>query len=282
MQLKFYTPDCFADGESFGAATFGFVGSEDPAVPAAVEAPQELRGFAVSGTYAHCLASIPDGAWQAGIVLLGNKGGENAFVRALAEKTHAPLTGGAAAFRAPEHAGLITGRGQAAVFLIADERYDCEVLCENIHHDILETCTLSFTDPRVIDRINGEDALTWLQARKARLGLAPEDFEHLTLTDSHGINAHLSRQGGNLLSGRDVAAQMTLRYVPADQVLPRMRAFYDDADAVIFGCAGLKGILPGTLNTPGTGLFMFGEVCTAGGVSEFGNLMLSKLRLRRR
>lgn len=33
--------------------------------------------------------------------------------------------------------------------------------------------------------------------------------------------------------------------------------------------------------TPGAGLFMFGEVVTLEGVSEFGNLMLSKLIIRK-
>ena len=72
---------------------------------------------------------------------------------------------------------------------------------------------------------------------------------------------------------------MYLRYVQEEKVQERMRAFYDDRDAIIFGCAGLKGILKEALHTEGIGLFMFGEVCTKGEVSEFGNLMLSKIRV---
>ena len=73
-----------------------------------------------------------------------------------------------------------------------------------------------------------------------------------------------------------------LRLAKPDTVLPRMQAFYDDPDALIFGCAGLKGILPAELHSPGLGLFLFGEVCTVNGQAEFGNLMLSKLRITKR
>ena len=129
-----------------------------------------------------------------------------------------------------------------------------------------------------------------------KAGRQVKDIAFVMATHYHpdhcGLIGELQRHGAGLIlpecqrafvhASDPIFDRDRLRYVPADQVLPRMRAFYDDKDAVIFGCAGLKGILPGTLNTPGTGLFMFGEVCTAGGVSEFGNLMLSKLRLRRR
>ncbi len=283
MKLRFFTPACGVSGQTFGAASFGFVGCEDENAPNETVYPEELRGTVVCGTYAQCLQQIPEGPWQAGIVLLGNAGGENAFIHALAERTHAPLTGGAAAFYAQDQArGLITGRSEAAVFMIADERFDVSVCCQNIHRDILGTHTLSFSDPRIVDRIDGEDACAWFARQKARFGLAPEDFEHLTLADENGVNAHLSVREGKLCSGRDVRPQMLLRYAAADQVLPRMRAFYDDPGAIVFGCAGLKGILPGKLGTDSMGLFLFGEVCTTEHGSEFGNLMLSKLRLRRR
>ena len=46
-----------------------------------------------------------------------------------------------------------------------------------------------------------------------------------------------------------------------------------------FGCAGLGGILDRPLDTPSLGLLLFGEVCTVDDHAEFGNLMLSKLRI---
>ena len=163
--------------------------------------------------------------------------------------------------------------------LLEDERYQFEAVTENLHTTLLERCTLTFSDPRVIDTINGCDALAWYQKMRAALGFGETDFEHVTLTDPLGVNAHLSCEGGKLVSGRDLCPQMTLRLAKPETVLPRMQAFYDDADALIFGCAGLKGILPAELHSPGLGLFLFGEVCTVNGQAEFGNLMLSKLRI---
>ncbi|MBR5871268.1 MAG: AAA family ATPase, partial [Clostridia bacterium] len=58
-----------------------------------------------------CLEQATEGPWQAGIVLLGNAGGENTFVRVLAEKVQAPLVGGSGAIH-PEtgESALVTGR----------------------------------------------------------------------------------------------------------------------------------------------------------------------------
>ena len=92
-----------------------------------------------------------------------------------------------------------------------------------------------------------------------------------------GDNAHLSCVDGVIKSGRDVNETMLLRRVDHAKVYDAMRAFYDDADAIVFGCAGLSGLLDKPLDTDSLGLFLFGEVCTVNGISEFGNLMLSKL-----
>ena len=75
---------------------------------------------------------------------------------------------------------------------------------------------------------------------------------------------------------------MKLRYVKQETVYETMRAFYDDEDAIVFGCAGLSGLLEKPLDTKSLGLFLFGEVCTVNGKPEFGNLMLSKLKIRRK
>ena len=96
MKMIFYTPVCGrADG--FGAASFGFAGAEDETALNKVVCPFDIEGMVVSGKYTECLKNIPDGKWQAGIVLLGNAGNENEFIKALAEKTGTPLVGGAAA-----------------------------------------------------------------------------------------------------------------------------------------------------------------------------------------
>lgn len=278
MKMTFYTP---ANGEvgTFGAASFGFAGAENENAEAYRVCADDLEGVVLTGSYAQILDAVPAGEWQAGVVLLGNGGNENAFVRALAEKTKAPLTGGAAAMHpVTGERALVTGRGEAAVFLIRDPRYTVEVVSQNIHTSILGEHRITFSG-RWIDEIDGEPAKPWLEAQKAKLGIAATDFEHLTFSDAYGINAHLSEVDGRIFSGRDLEETMILRHVPHETVQTAMQAFYTDADAVVFGCAGLKGILDAGLSCDGTGLFMFGEVCTIDGHSDFGNLMLSKLRI---
>ena len=276
MNLTFFTPSALDPSQEFGAASFGFVGAEDPSAANCKQSPMEIDGTILHGSYEEILAALPKGDFQAGIVLLGNAGGENEFIRTLSSRLCIPLTGGAAAFT--DESGLICGGGQAAVALLRDPGYDIRVVSENIHTP-LSRHTIGFTDPRQIDTIDGENALSWYTEKRKELGLSEEDFEHLTLTDPWGINAHLSVAEGRLCSGRDVEAEMELRYVAPDAVYPKMQAFYDDPSAIIFGCAGLKGILPRNLTTRGLGLFMFGEVCTIGSHSDFGNLMLSKLQI---
>lgn len=280
MKIKFYTPSHGIERETFGAATFGFVGSEDERICSSIEFLEDIKGTLICGSYKECLEQIPDGPWQAGIVLLGNAGGENEFVHALRKKVGAPLVGGGAAIDpVTGESGLITGGDQAAVFLINDDRYDFKVCCENIHYDILGEYELTYTDARVIDCIDGQDANQWLREKKAEMGISEADFEHLTFTDSNGINAHLSEKNGKICSGRDLQPRMYLRYVQEEKIQERIQSFYDDKNAIVFGCAGLKGILKEALHTEGIGLFLFGEVCTKGEVSEFGNLMLSKIKI---
>ena len=280
MKIGFYTPESGVNKECFGCASFGFVGQWDPAQQGFCALGQELQGDLVFGSYTHCLENIPDKQYQAAIVLLGNAGGENDFVHQLAKKVKAPLVGGGAAIHpVTGETAMITGQQQAAVFLVNDPRYNFEVCCENIHADLLGEHEIGFTDARQMDTVDGIDAVAWLVQKKAEFNLPAEDFEHLTFSDLNGINAHLSMVDGKIRSGRDLQHTMQLRYVPQDRVRERIAAFYDDPNAVVFGCAGLKGLLYEPLSSAGTGLFLFGEVCTKDGISEFGNLMLSMLRI---
>ena len=283
MDLIFVTPVQELLPGAFGAASYGMTGCWDPAAPNTQRFARDVRGTALTGSYADILAQLPASAPQAAIVLFGNAGGENAFLRELHRRLPCPMAGGAAAIDpVTGRSHLIPGGGEAAVLLLEDERYQFEAVTENLHTTLLERCTLTFSDLRVIDTINGCDALAWYREQRAALGFGETDFEHVTLTDPLSVNAHLSCEGGKLVSGRDLCPQMTLRLAKPDTVLPRMQAFYDDPDALIFGCAGLKGILPAELHSPGLGLFLFGEVCTVNGQAEFGNLMLSKLRITKR
>lgn len=282
-QLTFTTTGCWDDASGFGCASLGLAGICANEERRVVSYSKELEATELTGTYEQILDAVRDNTQtvQAAIVVFGNAGGENQFLGRLQQHLHCPMVGGGAAIDgATGRKGLIPGGGEAAVLLITDDRYTYEAKTQCIHDRILETCTLTFDDPRTIKTINGEDAAAFYGRKRRELGLSETDFEHLTLSDPRNVNAHLSMADGKLKSGRDVAETMLLRYVDHKTVYDTMRRFYDDPDAIVFGCAGLSGLLDKPLDTGSLGLFLFGEVCMAEGYAEFGNLMLSKLLIR--
>jgi hypothetical protein len=78
----------------------------------------------------------------------------------------------------------------------------------------------------------------------------------------------------------DEIVAITVKY-PIKDVLSQMQDFYRDDHAIVFGCAGLREIMPSSITTNSIGLFMFGEVYYAEGRADFGNLMLSKVRFNK-
>lgn len=274
-KLTFATPAAWHTVKNFGCATLYFANTEAPV--ATYE--KTLQGEILTGTYKEILEGAKRiGKADAAIVVFGNAGGENQFLEKLYNIVSCPMVGGGAAFA--DKPGLIPGAGEAAVFFIQDARYVFSTKTRCIHETLVEDCTLELNDLRTICTINGCDAKEYLAQKKAELGLKETDFEHLTLTDSRGVNAHLSCVDGIIKSGRDLQERMELRYVPHEAVYDRIRKFYDDSDAIIFGCAGLGGLLDKPLQTDNLGLFLFGEVCTVEDGPEFGNLMLSKLIIK--
>lgn len=277
MKLTFATPEKWKEATGFGCATQRFAGAwSDPAIY-----ENDLRGTVLTGTYESILEQAQKiQKADAAIVVFGNAGGENAFLRRLQNILNCPMVGGGAAFT--DTPGLVTGNGEAAVFVIDDDRFTYETVTQCVHEELVAECALVLEDARTIRTINGQDAVSYLQEKKAAYGIPATDFEHMTLTDKLGVNAHLSLADGKIKSGRDLCEVMDLRRVPHEKVTEMAKAFYDDKDAIVFGCAGLGGILDEIPNTPSLGLFLFGEVCTVDGVAEFGNLMLSKLRIQKR
>ena len=284
-QLTFTTTGCWEQAKGFGCASLGLPGRCTNDEAAVVTYPRELESQVLTGSYAQILsdAAAIEKPAQAAIVVFGNAGGENAFMAELQKIIRCPMVGGGAAIDgATGKAGLIPGDGPAAVLVITDNRYSFTAVTENIHNEILGEVKLTTADPRTILTIDQMDAAQFLSDRKAEFGIPETDFEHLTISDHLGVNAHLSCVDGVIKSGRDVHDTMLLRRVDHSRVYDAMRAFYDDPDAIVFGCAGLSGLLDKPLDTNSLGLFLFGEVCTVNGVAEFGNLMLSKLVIRER
>lgn len=284
-QLSFTTTGAWDYAEGFGCASLGLAGVCSNDQNRVITDDRALEALELTGTYEQILCQAEAAAVaqsvHAAVVVFGNAGGENQFLARLQQFLHCPIVGGGAAIDGKTgRKGLIPGGGEAAVLLITDERYTYETATWCIHDTILETCKLTLEDPRTILTINGEDAVAFYNRKRQELGLPETDFEHMTLSDLRNVNAHLSIADGKLRSGRDVAETMLLRCVDHGRVYDRIRDFYEDEDAVVFGCAGLSGILDQPLDTKSLGLFLFGEVCMADGYAEFGNLMLSKLIIR--
>lgn len=282
--LCFTTTGAWDLSTGFGCASLGLPGVCDNSENTISAREIPAKSVALTGTYAEILAGAKAVAETetvyAAIVVFGNAGGENAFLADLYKIISCPMVGGGAAIDGPTgRKGLIPGDGEGAALLFTDDRFTYETQTQCIHNHIIKTCQLTTADPRTILTIDGEDAAKFLANKKAELGLQAEDFEHLTLSDMNDVNAHLSCVDGVIKSGRDVHEQMKLRYVEQKDVYETMRAFYEDAEAIVFGCAGLSGLLDQPLTTKALGLFLFGEVCTVNGKPEFGNLMLSKLKI---
>ena len=280
-KIVFYMPKHVPSDDIFGSATLGFAGNPGCACDFAVEYCKAPKGIVLNGDYETILSDIPNQNYIAAIVLFGNAGGENAFVQKLFEKVKCPVVGGGAAMDG-ERGGLIAGGGKASVFLITDERFEARVATKNIHGYVLGPCKVDFfeTNPRVVTAIDGIEPREWLTKQKSALGICENDFEHFTLSDINGVNAHLSWDGKNIVSGRDLEHDMIARYVKPEEVYQSVLDFYnDDENTIVFGCAGIKGITGEIPKISSLGLYMYGEVSTTEHGAEFGNLMLSKLTL---
>jgi hypothetical protein len=279
--IAFYEPKYKPEEDMFGAATLGFAGKPTNKGDAICQFPISLQGIRLNGSYQEILSKIPEKEYKLAIVLLGNTGGENVFVLELSKKLNCPIIGGGAAMDG-ERGGLIAGAGQVSVLLIDDQNYDVQIEMKNIHTHVLGTCKVDFDDPRVIKTIDGMEPALWLKNQKEILGIDETDFEHFTLSDKAGVNAHLSMNGNLIVSGRDLESEMLIRYVKPEEVYESVYSFYnDEEDAIIFGCAGLKAITGEITPIKSLGLYLFGEICMAEDRAVFGNLMLSKVRLHK-
>jgi len=278
-----YTEKTETEGIDYGCLTYGFSDCNEGVRTADLPYTQKVFG----GTYDEIIAFAEKEGSQAraAIVMTDGAGGENEFVLRLSKKLKCPVVGGGAARAFGKSGdGLFGGPVSSAAkqadicLLFGDTPVQSAMF--NIHTHIVGECTLELDGPRILKKIDGEDAAQFLRAKKEELGFAEQDFEHLTFSSLAGVNAHLSEDGGIIKSGRDLDEKMILRYVTADEVQGRMEEFYNEKpNSLVFGCAGLKGITPDAFECRNTGLFLFGEICALDGVSEFGNLMLSRIEI---
>ena len=284
MRIAFYGPHCRKiNGDVFGSMTYGFTDTD--VFSEEVRHYTDLEGDSVYGSYEECLSLARSSGekTKAAVIFTNNMGGENAFVEALSGVLACPVAGGGAAIGDdPTVGSLPLQDARAGLFCITDPRVSIKAEYENIHSHIIGEYELGFTDPRVLDTVNGENAADFLRTIKTRYGFAENDFEHITFSTMEGINAHLNRNDGiNIRSGRDLQQRMLLRYVDANEVQDRIERFYSERNTVVFGCAGLRGIMDHSFRAESFGGFFFGEICFVNNHADFGNLMLSRLHIER-
>lgn len=286
MKIGFYLPDKEPPKGVFGCASLGMTGRSEGGEPDRVLLPYDLAGCHIYGTYSEAmeqLKKLPEkSSIQAAIILFGNAGREEWFLEMFSDVLNCPAVGGGAAMDAHGRSGLISHGTEVNIFLITDDRYEYQVSMKNIYPKVLEEVRLELGGKRKVLQINGAKAASWLAQKKAEAGLAETDFEHMTLTTFDGVNAHLSVQNGEIVSGRNLEEKMQLRYIRPEEVQHAVNEFYQEPDSLVFGCAGIKGMLEKEIVTLSPGLFLFGEVCTVMGMPMFGNLMLSKLKITKK
>jgi hypothetical protein len=295
--LLFYTPEHDESGEQgFGCASLGFTSSEgwvDPLATARTAFAYDIEGILLNGNLDHVGARIDNvtGDVKGGIVLFGNCGREETLLDKLAERFPGkPFAGGSSVIGDDGRKGrLLPANGEVSLLLITDDRFELATQFENVHQEIVAEADVCGSEPRYIrdvvlqdgTRLSLHELMSQIAAEK---GVTTGLTERITISASDGRNIHLVPDGKCYFCGANLPQDrhILVRYTDKQNVYARMRAFYADTDAIIFGCAGLKSMLDDNQFLTGSGsigLFMHGEVAVISGKAQFANLTLSKLKL---
>jgi hypothetical protein len=292
--FAFHTPQhapAHAEG-TFGCASHGFAAKDvwrEPSEAAYAVWPPSLPGKLVAGTYAEVLRAFADLSFKpaAAIVLFAHGAGVEAFLEDFQKQFPCvPVAGGGAALGAGQSVGeLLPQAADVAVLLIRDGQWRVDTL--NVHDRTGRIFEFRAAGPRTISHLREEKDGDWLPAATVFRALQVEyrraeaDCESLTLCDTNGRNVHCRFDGEVLHTGADlpVDGRLELRTVSRAVAATRLAAFCAVPNTLVFGCAGLRGLLDVPLPVaPGTLVgFMFGELVTLAGHPQFGNLMAARL-----
>lgn len=291
--MAFWTPGHTPvdDGGLFGCATHGLAFEPcwiPPGAGSVVPWPTTLAGDVLTGTYAAVMATLAQITRPptAAIVLFTQATGMEGFLDAWqARFPSVPVIGGGAARQDGEARGAVLPSAEdVAVLLVHAGAWRVDSL--NLHEPVGEMVAFRTAGPRTITQVRDaagawEPAAAWFRAWQVLSDLAPDDCESLTLSDTVGRNLHVTVDGACLHTGADLPAdgRLQVRQVARPEVAARLTAFCAVPGALVFGCAGLRGLLDAPLPVgPGTlAGFMFGELVTLDGHPQFGNLMVARL-----
>lgn len=279
---------------TFGCAVHGWAGAgawKGPEEPSTITFPRKVQGQVFSGTYdAVALLAIEAARMHrpsAAIALFARADGMEAFLARLqAGVGRLPVTGGGAARRDGVTYGAVLPDAEDVALLLVT-RGTCEVGSANLHVRHGPPVEFQHDGPRRITALRFQGETTWHPAavfyRKLQKesGRPEHDCESLALSDPHGRNVHAAFDGPALATGSDLpdGPLLCLGRTDPHALHKGMEEFCANPSAMVFACAGLRGLLPGPVRTgPGTiAGFMFGEVVSSAQGAGFGNLMLSKL-----
>lgn len=280
------------DGQTFGCASHGIAtadfwrGPEEVATAGWLD--NGVRGEVLSGTYATVLAQLEKLAWKpaAAIVLFSQAVGMETFLKQWQDLLPGvPVAGGGAARGAGQVRGeLLPTAEEVAVLLLAEGTWRTESLNVHEHGRGVE---FRATGLRTLTHLREDPASDWVAAAdyfricQAGCGRAEGDCESITFSDVGGRNVHVSFDGDRLNTGADLPAdgRLVLRTVTRPEVAGQLAGFCATPNALVFGCAGLRGLLDAPLTVAEGTLasFMFGELVTLNRQPQFGNLMASRL-----
>lgn len=280
------TPRPPDDGRTFGCASHGLAAPDswiDPATAAQAAWPAPVTGTVLAGTCAGVLEQLaaPRPRPRAAVLFFAQAAGVEAFLEACRRLLPGvPLAGGGAALAPGRTRGEILPAAEDVALLLLDAG-DWRVDTLNCHEPLGAELAVEHGGPRTLRRVAGEPALAFLRREQATHGFAQDDFASLAFQDAEGRNLHSSPDGNGLRLGADLPADGRLRLGTSSRarVTRQLAAFCQEPQSLIFGCAGLRGLLNAPV-IPGPGAlagFLFGEVVTPARHPRFGNLMAAKL-----
>jgi len=294
LKFAFWTPGSApsAGDPIFGCASHGllapgfWIGPDEPGL---AFASARFKGQVLTGRYGEVLERLPHipFAPRGAIVLFTCGVGVETFLerwrRLLPE---VPVVGGAAARSVGQDRGeLVPATEEVAVLLLSEGEWKVETM--NPYETRGPAWELRQNGPRSIEQLRKpgesrwESASTAFRALQTEFGYGSNDCESLTFSDLNGRNLHCSLAGECLHVGADLPAQggLFLRTITPAQVAQQLNNFCEEPNAVVFACAGLRGLVNAP---PGIGKdtlvgFMFGELVTLANRPQFGNLMVARL-----
>ncbi|HEY5585744.1 MAG TPA: hypothetical protein VIK78_14810 [Ruminiclostridium sp.] len=295
-KIAFWTPGNrpVEDGMTFGCASYGFSTESEWKSPEEKEHiiwDNELEGIVLSGKYAEVLDELKRKSYiPKGIIALftGNSGIEEFISSCKVMMGSVPLIGGGAAIGSNQSQGeTLPIAEDVALLLVLEGAFKVET--KNIHINTSEIFEIEAKTPRIIGKIKTDDVNSTEQVadfyKKLQYlnGVHKDDFESIAFRDTKGCNIHCSIKGELLGSGANLPENNILILGKTNKVdaTDSISTFISAENSIVFGCAGLRGLVERSLKT-GKGTiagFLFGEVVTIDNQSMFGNLMMTRLTI---